>query len=82
MMGKGCIKTDDHCDRVIFLALFLPVYAAEAGGEFGSVCFMMRNTGTTDAVTGTSFFCAGTIDIVMRTGHGWRYFLTIMCEFV
>ena len=22
MMGKGCIKTDDNCDRVIFLALF------------------------------------------------------------
>ena len=34
---------------------------------------MMRNTGATDAMAGTSFFCAGTIDIVMRTGHGGYY---------
>lgn len=48
----------------------MPDDAAQAGGEFGAVFFMMQYTGTTDAATGTSFFCAGTIDIVMRTGHG------------
>lgn len=32
--------------------------------------FVVGNTGTTDPVTGTSFFCTGTIDGVMWTmGH-------------
>ncbi len=56
--------------------LFLPIYAAEAGGEFGSMCFMMCYTGTTETVTGTAFFCARAIDIVMRAmGHGVIPFL-------
>ena len=33
--------------------------------------FMAGNAGTTDAVTGTAFFRARAIDIIMRTmGHG------------
>jgi len=54
-VGKGCIKkellervvlkTDDNCDRVIFLALILPIYSSQAGGEFGSVRFVMCYAG-------------------------------------
>jgi hypothetical protein len=46
--------------------LFLPLYATEAGGEFGAVLFVVSNTGTTDSVTGT-VFRTGTIDIIMWT---------------
>ena len=50
--------------------LLFPVDAAEAGGKFGAVCFMMRYALAALSVAGTAFFCAGTIDIVMCTGHG------------
>jgi hypothetical protein len=36
----------------------LPGYAAQAGREFGSVLFVVGNTGTTMSVTGTGFFRA------------------------
>ena len=53
---------------ILFSVSLLPIYAAEAGGEFGSGGFMMQYTGTTDAVTGTVFFCAGTINTLGRLG--------------
>jgi hypothetical protein len=51
--------------------LSFPLYATEAGGEFGAVCFVVSYTGTAMSMTGTGFLCARTIDIVMRAmGHG------------
>ena len=50
--------------------LSLPGYAAEAGGKFGAMFFVMRNTFAALSVAGTAFFCAGTINIVMWAGHG------------
>ena len=49
--------------------LRFPLYPAEAGWEFFAVFFVMCDTGTTHSVPRTSFFCARTVDMVMRTGH-------------
>ena len=74
IVGKGCIKTDNNCDRVIFLALILPIYAAETGGEFGSMCFVVCYAGTTLSMTRTVFRTRA-IYVIMRTGHGYFPFL-------
>ena len=49
--------------------LRLPLYPTQAGGEFGSVCFVVGDTGTTETVTRTAFFCAGTIYVIICAGH-------------
>ncbi len=60
---------------VFLFALFLPIYAAEAGGEFGSVCFVVCYASTTETVPWASFLRAGAIYIIMWTGHGSYSFL-------
>ena len=54
--------------------LFLPVYSPEAGGEFGSVCFVVCDAGTTETVTRTVFRTSA-IYVIMWTGHGSYSFL-------
>lgn len=49
--------------------LRLPIYSAQAGGKFGAVFLMMQYTRTADAVTGTAFFCARTVYVIMWTGR-------------
>jgi len=53
------------------MLLFLPIYTTQAGGEFGSMCFMMRDTLAALSVSGTSLFRARAINIIMWTGHGY-----------
>jgi hypothetical protein len=53
----------------------LPFNPSQAGREFLAMFFMVGNTGTTDAVTGTAFFRARTIYGVMWAGHGISVFL-------
>ena len=45
-----------------------PIYSTEAGGEFGPVFFMMRNTRTTMPVTRTVFRTRA-IYVIMWTEH-------------
>ena len=47
----------------------LPIYSTQAGGEFGSVCFVVCYAGTTETMAGT-IFCVRTIDVIIWTGHG------------
>jgi hypothetical protein len=49
----------------------LPIYAAETGGEFGSVCFVVNYTLAALSVPRTFFLGTGTFYIIMRTGHGY-----------
>lgn len=49
--------------------LRLPLYPTQAGGEFGSMCFVMCYAGATDTVTLT-VFRTRTLNIIMWTGHG------------
>ena len=49
--------------------LLFPVDAAEAGGKFGAVCFMMRYTLATLPVSRT-IFGTRTVDVIMWTGQG------------
>ena len=52
--------------------LLLPLYPTQAGGEFGAVLFVVGNALTAMSMTGTAFFRAGTIDVIMWTmGHGY-----------
>ena len=48
--------------------LIFPFNPSQAGGEFGSVCFMMCYASTTETVTRT-VFRARAIDMIMWTGH-------------
>lgn len=56
------------------MLLFLPIYITQAGGEFGSMCFMMRDTLAALSVSGTSLFRTRAIDIIMWTGHVFNIF--------
>ena len=47
----------------------MPFNPSQAGGEFGSMCFMVGNAGTTETVTRT-VFRARAIYVIMWTGHG------------
>ena len=49
--------------------LFLPIYAAEAGREFGSGGFVVSYTGPTETVPRTVFRTRA-IYVIMWTGHG------------
>ncbi len=55
---------------ILYSVSFLPIYTTQAGGEFGSVCFVVSNALTALSVSGTSLFRARAIDIIMWTGHG------------
>jgi len=52
------------------MLLFLPIYTTQAGGEFGSMCFMMRDTLAALSVTGT-IFGTWAVNIIMWTWHGY-----------
>lgn len=56
------------------MLLFLPIYTTQAGGEFGSMCFMMRDTLAALSVSGTSLFRTRAIDIIMWTWHVFNIF--------
>lgn len=56
------------------MLLFLPIYTTQAGGEFGSMCFMMRDTLAALSMSGTSLFRARAINIIMWTGQVFNIF--------
>ena len=59
------------------LLLFLPFNPSQAGGEFGTVRFVMCYTLATLSVSRTSFLRARTFYVIMWTGHGGIYFCGI-----
>ena len=61
--------------------IFLPVYASQAGGEFGSCGFVMSDASTTMPVPRTVFQTRAWY-VIMWTGHGvtflmlrWKFYL-------
>ncbi len=55
--------------------LWLPFNPSQAGREFLAMFFMVGNTGTTDAVTGTAFLRARAVDVVLWTmSHGLLFY--------
>ena len=54
--------------------LFFPFNSPQAGGEFGSMCFVVSYAGTTETVT-RAVFRTRAIYVIMWTGHGYFPFL-------
>ena len=64
--------------RVCTLFLFLPIYSTQAGGGFGSVCFVVCDALTTLSVPRTAFFCTGTIYVIMWTRHIIKIYTSLL----
>ena len=65
---------------ILFRVSLLPIYSTQAGGEFGSVCFVVIDALTTLSVTRTSLFCTGAIYVIMWTGHMLFKFLCLLLK--
>ena len=59
---------------ILYSVSLLPIYSTQAGGEFGSVCFVVSDASTTETVTRT-VFRARAIYVIMWTGHSVIPFL-------
>lgn len=53
------------------MLLFLPINTSEAGGEFGSVRFMIGNALAALSVPRASLLCTRAFYVIMWTGHGY-----------